>query len=233
MQIVRATRNISAGSEIFFWYAIPGPSHTYEKTQEKLQNWGFQSTCAICEQSKKTKKNLSSKRLALLLDLKAAFDSQTGADLPKAERILDAIEKTYSAPASGVPRLALWDPYLLLTRIYSSKNQQEKVIETAWKVLTSLGFTIKRQNPLSLKSPFEVKQWGLMEDCLIQIWVHLWTAYTQVAPDLCEKAEEYAKITYKICIAEDDTFDEKYGKLAHQAMFEGIDLGKAFQSVAS
>jgi len=60
----------------------------------------------------------------------------------------------------------------------------------------------------------------------------LWTAYTQVAPDLCEKAEEYAKVTYKICIGEDDTFDEKYGKLAHQAMFEGIDLGESFQSVA-
>lgn len=158
MQIVRATRNIEAGSEIFFWYAIPGPSHTYEKTQEKLQNWGFQCTCAICQQSKKPKKNVSSKRLALLKDLKAAFGSQTGADLPKAERILDAIEKTYSAPASDVPPLALWDPYLLLTRIYSSKNQQDKVIETAWKVLISLGFTIKRQNPLSLKSPFEVEQ---------------------------------------------------------------------------
>lgn len=205
MQIVRATRNIPAGSEIFFWYAIPGPIYTYEKTQEKLQNWGFQCTCAVCQQSKKTKKNMSSKRLALLEDLKAAFDSQTGADLPKAERILDAIEKTYSEPASDVPRLPLWNPYLLLTRIYNSKNQQDKVIETAWKVLMSLGFTIKRQNPLSLKSPFEVEQWGLMENCLIQIWVHLWTAYAQVAPDLCKKAEEYAKITYRICIGDDDT----------------------------
>ena len=51
-----------------------------------------------------------------------------------------------------------------------------------------------------------------------------------VAPDLFKKAEEYAKITYRICIGEDDTFDDKYGKLAHQAMFEGRDLGEAFQS---
>ena len=53
-----------------------------------------------------------------------------------------------------------------------------------------------------------------------------------LAPGLCKKAEEYAKVTYKICIGEDDTFDETYGKLAHQAMFEGIDLGEAFQSMA-
>ncbi|KAL2036485.1 hypothetical protein N7G274_010801 [Stereocaulon virgatum] len=217
MQIVRATRNIPAGSEIVFWYAIPGPNYTYEKTQEKLKKLG---------------KNVSSKRLALLEDLKAAFGNRTGADLPKAERILNAVEKTYTELASEVPRLALWHPYLRLTRIYCSKNQQDKVIETAWKVLKSLGFKIKRQNPLSLRSPFDFEQWGLMEDCLIQIWIHLWTAYAQVAPGLCKKAEEYAKVTYKICIGEDDTFDETYGKLAHEAMFEGVDLGEAFQSMA-
>lgn len=220
MQIVRATRDIPAGSEIFFWYAIPEPNYTYEKTQQKLQNWGFQCTCAICQQSKRAKKNVWRKRLALLEDLEATFGSHAGADLPKAERILDAIEKTYTEPASHVPRLALWHPYLLLTRIYSSKNQQDKVIETAWRVLLSLGFTIKRQNPLSLTSPFEVEQWGLMEGCLIEIWVQLWSAYAQVSPGLGQKAAEYAKITYKICIGEDDTFDEKYDKLANQAMFE-------------
>ncbi|KAL2036470.1 hypothetical protein N7G274_010805 [Stereocaulon virgatum] len=166
MQIVRATRNIPAGSEIVFWYAIPGPNYTYEKTQEKLKNWGFQCTCAICQQSKKIKKNVSSKRLALLEALKAAFGNRTSADLPKAERILNAVEKTYTELATDLPRLALWHPYLLLTRIYCSKNQQDKVIETAWKVLKSLGFKIKRQNPLSLQSPFEIEQWGLMEDCL-------------------------------------------------------------------
>ncbi|KAL9105021.1 MAG: hypothetical protein Q9163_000118 [Psora crenata] len=219
MQIVRATRNIPAGSEIFFRYAIPEPNYTYEKIQEKLQNWGFQCTCAICEQSKKIKKNLSSRRFTLLKDLGATFGSQTGTDLPKAERILDSIERTYSAPASDVPRLELSDPYLRLIHIYSSKNQQDKVIEMAWKVLISLGFIIKWQNPLSLKSPFEVEQWGLMEDRLIHIWIHLWTAYAQVSPDLCKKVEECAKITYKICIGEDDTFNENYGKLAHQAMF--------------
>ena len=230
MQIVRATRDIPAGSEIFFYYTIPEPNDTYEKTQEKLRNWGFQCTCAICQHKKKTKKNVLNKRNNLLEDLKIALGSQEGPNLPKAERILLAIEKTYSEPANDVPRLALCSPYFLLTRIYSAKNQQDKVIETAWKVLMSLGFTIKKQDPLSLKSPFEIEQWGLMEDCLIQTWVHLWTAYAHVAPDLCNKAEGYAKITYKICMGGDDTFDDKYGKLARQAMFEGRDLGEAFQS---
>ena len=73
----------------------------------------------------KTKKNVSSKRLALLKDLEAVLGSQTGADMPRAERILDAIEKTYSAPASGVPRLALWDPYLLLTHLQFEESARQ------------------------------------------------------------------------------------------------------------
>ena len=229
MQIVRATRHIPAGSEIFFYYAVPEPGDTYENTQEKLKNWGFQCTCSICQYKKKTKKNVLSRRRSLVEDLEFALGCATGADLPKVERILVAIEKTYSEPATDVPRLALWHPYFLLTRMYSSQNQQDKVIETAWKVLISLGFSIKRQNPQSLKSHFEVEQWGLMEDCLIQTWVHLWTAYAHVAPGLCGKAEECARITYRICMGEDDTFEEKYGRLAHQAMFEGRELGQAFQ----
>lgn len=31
----------------------------------------------------------------------------------------------------------------------------------------------KRQNTLSLKSSIEIEQWGLIEDCVIQIWVQL------------------------------------------------------------
>lgn len=41
MMLVRASRNLPAGTELFFWYAMPNHKLTYEKTQEKLQNWGF------------------------------------------------------------------------------------------------------------------------------------------------------------------------------------------------
>ena len=65
---------------------------------------------------------------------------------------------------------------------------------------------IKRQDPSSLKSPFEVEQWGLIKDHEVETWVLLWTAYAQVAPNLCKKADEYAKIAYNVCIGEDETF---------------------------
>lgn len=232
MQIVRASRNIPAGTEVTFWYHTPDHTISYEETQKKLENWGFKCTCTICDQNKSTKKNVKAKRAALLQDLMGAFKNRDGADLAKVERLLAAIEKTYLVPATKVPRLALWDPYLLLTRLYNSMNRQEKTIQTGCKVLQSLGFVIKRQDPSSLKSPFEVERWGLMRDQVVETWVHLWTAYAQVAPNLCKKAEEYAKVAYKVCVGEDETFELKYGKLAHQAMFEGVDLGQAFQNMS-
>jgi hypothetical protein len=49
---------------------------------------------------------------------------------------------------------------------------------------------------------------------LTDCWMLLSGAYHFVAPDLEVQAEEYARISYKICIGEDETFDETYGKLA-------------------
>lgn len=37
-------------------------------------------------------------------------------------------------------------------------------------------------------------------------------AYRYVAPELVSQAEAYARISYKICIGEDETFDKTSGK---------------------
>ena len=232
MQIVRATCDLPSGSEITFPYTIPDRNHTYEERQKGLQNWGFNCTCAICEDQKATKKGVIRKRADLLKDLTSAFGTGADPNLPKAERILSALEKTYSAPARIVPRLALWDPYLLLTRCYQLRNEHEKTVQTAWKVLESQGFVIKREIATSISSPFVVEHWGLVNDHLVEAWVHLWAAYAHVAPSLCEKVEECAKIAYKLCVGEDVTFDEGYGKMAREAMSDGGNLGQAFQAMS-
>lgn len=231
MIIVRAARDIPADSEVFFWYAAPVAGRTWEKKQEKLKNWEFECSCVICQQDKKTAKKFHTKRNALSGDLKAAFQAPGGGDLPKAERVLAAFEKTYSAPAKDIPRLEMWDPYLFLARIYASQNKPELVIRTAFKVLISLGFVMAQPSSDSPNSILEVLQWGLVVDYVIEVWMHLWSAYAKVAPHLCEKAEEYAKISYKICIGEDETFDENVGWGLHEAVSVGMDLGTAFQQL--
>ena len=222
MIIVRAAKDIPAATEISFWYASPAPGRTWEKTQENLRHWGFQCSCIWCQQDKTTAKKTHTKRAALLEDLKAAFQAS---NLPKAERLLTAIEKTYSAPAKDIPRLELADPYLLLTRIHNSHNRPQTAIQTALKALTSLGFVIPPDPPVS---SFAVLQWGLPHDQVIETWTHLWTAWDKIAPHLCGKAEEYARLSYRVCVGEDDTFDETVGKVARENMQRGKDLGRAF-----
>src|SRR5207248_2968543 len=126
-----------------------------------------------------------------------------GLDAAKAERLLAAIELTYKAPPSKVPRLALWAPFLRLTRVYAKQSQPTKVVSMALKVLESLGFLIKGAHlPVSFSIPFEVVQWGVMMDGVIETWIHLWTAYARLAPYLCQKVEECATISYRVCIGE-------------------------------
>lgn len=232
MQIVRAARNIPANTEITFWYHAPDPMLSYQQTQDRFGNWGFVCTCCICENTRTAPKKVLTKRKALLGDLEDAFSARPAANLAKAERLLTAIEKTYDVPASTVPRLTLWDPYLLLTRFYSAQKNPLKAIETAYKVLEALGYVIKRQDPTSFTSTFEVQTWGLMQNRVVETWMHMWIAgYAAGAPVMGKQAKAYTKMSYKIVVGEDKTFGERYGKLGHGAMFEGVDLVEAFQSM--
>ena len=161
----------------------------------------------------------------MLADLKFAFQAS---NLPKAESLLTAIEKTYSAPAKHIPRLELADPYLLLTRIHNSHNRPQPAIQTAFKALTSLGFVIDPDPPVS---SFAVLQWGLPHDQVIETWTHLWTAWDKVTPHLCGKAEGYARVAYRVCVGEDETFEETVGKVARESIRLGGDLGMAFMEM--
>lgn len=71
---------------------------------------------------------LLKRRNALLGDLKTMSSNSSESDQVKAERLLAAIELTYESPPSKVPRLALWDPYLNLTRAHAAQNQPAKVV---------------------------------------------------------------------------------------------------------
>ena len=220
MQIVRATCNLPADTEITIRYNIAG-TESYTERQKGLENWDFKCNCTLCQADKSISKKLARKRQALLEDLNAAFTASDGVQLPKVERLLTVLEQTYKASSpTEVPRLALWNPYLVLTRMYAAKNNREKVIHNALKCLTSLGFVIKGGSPVNATSsayiPLEVEKWGLIVDHLVEVWIHLQIAYTSVAPKLCGQAAEYAKITYRICVGEDTTYIENYGQKVAQ-----------------
>jgi hypothetical protein len=99
--------------------------------------------------------------------------------------------------------------------MYSEQDQPQKAIECGLRALESLGFVIEGGRlPSAQNTPLVVKKWGLIVDLLVNCWMLLASAYCQVAPELEAQAEDYAKATYKICVGEDETFHETYGRHA-------------------
>jgi hypothetical protein len=212
LQLVRATCDIPANTELTFWYKIP----TGEGCEMKkgLEVWGFRCECVICLDWKETSKKLLRKRSNFLGDLRATLEA-SNVDTAKAERLLTLIDQTYKHPPTTVPRLALRDPYLKLANIYARQQMADNSVSMALKALGCLGFVIKGAHlPALSGKPFEVEKWGIMMDGVVDAWIHLCNAYTALAPHLFPQAEDCAKLAYKICIGEDETFrqarDAKY-----------------------
>ncbi|CZT07041.1 related to TPR domain protein [Rhynchosporium agropyri] len=100
-------------------------------------------------------------------------------------------------PKIKMPRLHIWDLYLRLGQIYMHRQDPTKAVNSALQSLSSLGYVIEGGN-----LPRTPECWGL-----------LCGAYHLVAPDLAAQSVKYAKLSYRICVGEDETFEETYKNL--------------------
>ena len=209
--VVRASCDMQAGSEVLFWYHSPSETGL----QEKQKHWGFVCGCAICLDARSTDTVILSKRQKLLGDMHRVFRSPAlrRVQIKKVERLIDTLNQSYNQPAKDVPRLLLWDPQLLLVRFYVAQNMAGKVVESAAKVLTFLGFVVVGAD--SSQKCFEVSKWGLPIDYLVETFLHIQAAFTAMGAEMdSARAEKYAKTAYKILVGEDDSFKATYGSLA-------------------
>ncbi|KAF2823717.1 hypothetical protein CC86DRAFT_354942 [Ophiobolus disseminans] len=213
MMIVRATQDLEPGTEITFWYHPPDGTDP-EAMQKKLGNWGFACTCAICQDAKEAKATVADKRRKLLNTLLEAFKKSTShnAKLSEAERLLKSLNDTYTRPAHEVPRILLWDPQLLMTRMYMAQNNMKRALDSVQKVFASLGFIINGLDATS--TPFKVVKWGLVVDTLVEAFLHARTAFeAMMAWDDAKRAEAYARCVYKMVVGEDASFEAIYGRV--------------------
>ena len=209
--VVRASCDIKAGSEVTFWYHSP----TVKGSQEKLNHWGFVCGCAICLDTRATDTVVHSKRQKLQRDLHRVCSSTPAlgrVEIKKIERLLATLNQSYSQPAKGVPRLLICEPQMLLVRLYAAQNKTGKVLESAAKVLTSLGFIVVGAD--SSQTSFEISKWGLLTDFLVETFLHIKAAFTVIGAEIdSARAHKYAKTVYKIVVGEDDSFKATYESL--------------------
>lgn len=210
MQMVHAACDMPADTEVTFWYMHPTGDHKY--MEEKCKHWGFQCKCAICEESRNLSKSVARKRKNLMDDLKVVL-AAAKLDASKAERLLLALNQTYKHPTAEVPRFPLREAYFKLAVHYSNKRKAEKSVEMALKSLECLGFVINNANlPAQPGTDFVIEKWGIVTDDVVGIWILICMAYVTFAPHMLRKAVECAKLAYKMCVGEDESFRERYDK---------------------
>ena len=215
MMIVRASRDLPPDTEITFWYKSPMILDPKESPVD-LQHWGFKCDCILCQDTRSPNRSVLSNRSKISADLRRLF-KRPKMNLRKIEDTIFSLASTYCQPASEVPRLALYSPYLSLAAIYASSRKYEKAVRFGLMSLESLGFDIEGGKiPHVSDAPLVVQKWGLMTDGVVGCWMILCCAYRELAPPLASHAEGYARVSYRICIGEDETFDQTYSRLSNR-----------------
>ncbi|KAL4896468.1 hypothetical protein BDV59DRAFT_107183 [Aspergillus ambiguus] len=215
MMIVRASRDLPPDTEITFWYKSPTTCDPKE-FPVNLQHWGFNCDCILCQDTRSLGRDILSNRNRILANLQRLF-KRPRINLRNIEDTISSLEETYCRPASEVPHLELYSPYLSLAAIYASSGKHEKAVKFGVMSLESLGFVIEGVDiPHISDTPLVVQKWGLMTDAVVGCWMILCRAFRELAPPFASQAEEYARVSYKICVGEDETFDQTYSRLSNR-----------------
>jgi hypothetical protein len=210
LMFIREAKELAPNTEITFWYHMPF-DESYEDRQKRLQYWGFKCDCSMCEDDQAATQGALAKRKRMKAALKKYFQSGSGASLSKIESILAAMTDEYRRPAIEVPRLRLWDLQIAVAQLHMDQKREDQAIDWALRALSSLGYVVEGGHlPHNPGKPLVVKHWGLMMDHLVGCWKLLSVAYRMVAPDLQAQAEYYARITYRVLVGEDETFEETH-----------------------
>ncbi|KAI1653439.1 hypothetical protein F4813DRAFT_253040 [Daldinia decipiens] len=222
MQIVRATQDLEAGTELRFMYRGPGLNETYEEAQKKLKNnWGFVCDCALCLYKKATPRSIIKKRKALFLPLKSLLkQGSSPAQLRRAMKIMEDLEKTYTT-RQGLPpvvRYELSGPYFGTGATLISRCKFTDGVEMILKGLEALGYVVVACPPRDMgagkKAIMEIKRWGEADEATVWALSCMMQAYGFLAPELCSIVKEYAHIIYSICCGESETIGNIFPGLA-------------------
>lgn len=224
MFVLRAAQDIPANTEITIWLQLVKINpHAWLQAPFKLTHYNFTCDCILCC----TRKNCDKKKFETRRTTLKNFNELAHHPTPHSkettqamDRAIVRLEETYSKPASEVPRLELWSSYCTLTmkalkhgfgigRL--TAEDIEKAVNNGVKALESLSFVVEGGTfPRQPGDSLTIKKWGLMRDDVVPLWINLCAAYSKVAPDLADQALVYAKLSYRICYGEDETFEHAW-----------------------
>ncbi|KAF1992805.1 hypothetical protein P154DRAFT_594844 [Amniculicola lignicola CBS 123094] len=210
IMIVRATKDLNVNTELRFCYQLPTGKEDIGEHQETLQKgWEFTCTCTLCKSLEETPTSTFATRRKLFTQLSRICAGHTMNSIPmrKVERLLKSLSETYDRPASEVPRLALWDPQLMLARIYLAKKEHVKTLDALGKTLEALGFVCVGLEA-ALSTRFRVVKWGSLIDHVVEMFRSAHAAFRALgAIEDASIADGYARTAYRILVGEDSSYE--------------------------
>ncbi|KAM0494485.1 hypothetical protein ACHAP8_008628 [Fusarium lateritium] len=214
MQIVRATRDLPADTELFFCYRPPVPFESYQETQKGLNNWGFTCDCRLCLNKKATSSSVFQRRKTLVNNLKGLLNHPGSGNEKKASRLMKALEETYPTNIDCAIRLDLYELYFAFGARLLEKYQLKDAVKMILKGLEALGHSIiaTLPNDITERPRLEVERWGVANDAMPWAFHNLANVYRQLAPGLCSAAESYAELSYTMVVGEKETWTEVFPK---------------------
>lgn len=202
--VVRATSDIEQGEEITISY-LP----TYgEQTKDTFRSWGFECGCTLCQDLDKTTDLVFQQRKDLQMELYDICMAPpiTDGNVTKISNILSKLHSTYTKPKTEVPRLQLWQSEMSLARVYMERHDFAKVLSAAKDVLTSASFIVEGVDTSSTR--FKILKWGHITPFTIEPFLSASLAFYYLrAEQDALAAVGYMKITYRILVGEDQSFE--------------------------
>jgi hypothetical protein len=225
MLFLQAAKNIPKGTELELSHL--DVDHDYAKVQQNLKFRGLSCKCSLCKYQASCPQSERDERTRLMDNLTMEYKDKLlkNVDIDEMEKLLSLIDRTYTEPAKKVPRLGLWDAYLILIQIYDFEKSYSKKATTTLEALESLGFVIsghgltrkaktkskKKANPKPTASDmagFKIEKMGLVTNTTVKAWVHLYQAYRQFGVEkLASAAQNCAEVVYEIYVGEAETFE--------------------------
>ncbi|KAF4439880.1 unc-45 like b [Fusarium acutatum] len=106
MQIIRATQEMSAGTELLLSYRTPCAFESYEDVQKRLSGWGFKCACDLCKSRSKRKKTTLEKRRKIYDEASDLLKTEVlQFNFAKARTLLKQLENTYKGKSANKVRL--------------------------------------------------------------------------------------------------------------------------------
>lgn len=215
MQIVRATKDVAAGTELVFTYHPPQEHRTYKETQAKFSNWGFTCDCELCQAKKNANGSALKRRKVLCTELSNVMGRPVSArNAERAKQVLHKVAETYPA-AGGCPiKLELWGPYFALGGAFVSAGNPIAGLEMLVKGFEALGFDMMARATVGgEKAKLEIRRWGQVCDWTPFAFFNLFKAFEMIAPELCGLAKAYFETAFTMIVGEPTRAKELFPQL--------------------